>query len=427
MSRQDEEASKRVPFFLYMDEFQHFVTPSIASILTGARKYGLGLVLSHQEIRQLKTRSDEVFSAVLGNAYTRVVFRVGEQDAKPLADGFTHFNPADLQNLGIGEAIVRLERPDFDFNVRTTIPSPVDAAVAKERRDLVRSASRRQYATPREQIDEALRHAHAEFGEPEKREVDRGDPRTAARASAARPAREHPGGPVTRDATPESPTDAPRRPGRGGMRHKYLQEMVGKLGEERGYKALREQTVLGGHGHVDVLLERNGVRIGCEISVSTSLEHEVGNITKCLSAGFDHAVLISERQDLLDAALAQFETIDRRAHFFLPEAFISFLDGLDQGPSQVQESDRKKPLAKRESTATPRESLSGKKVLSAEQAAEYLGIAKQTLANWRVAGKGPPFSPYGRLVFYEREILDAWIKENRRNSTSDPGPDSPKD
>jgi len=81
MSRQDEVAAARVPFYLYIDEFHHSVTPSLASILSGARKYGLGLTLAHQETRQLKSRSDEVASAVLSNTHTRVIFRVGEQDA----------------------------------------------------------------------------------------------------------------------------------------------------------------------------------------------------------------------------------------------------------------------------------------------------------------------------------------------------------
>ena len=66
-------------------------------------------------------------------------------------------------------------------------------------------------------------------------------------------------------------------------------------------------------------------------------------------------------------------------------------------------------------------------MLNTEQAAEYLGVSKQTLANWRVAGKGPPFSPYGRSIFYEREVLDAWIVGQRRTSTSDPGADSHED
>lgn len=78
-------AAGRVPFFLYIDEFHHFITPSIAAILSGARKYGLGRTLAHQEMRQLKSRSEEVAGAVLGNAYTRLVFRVDDQDARTLA------------------------------------------------------------------------------------------------------------------------------------------------------------------------------------------------------------------------------------------------------------------------------------------------------------------------------------------------------
>lgn len=38
----------RVPHFLYIDEFQNFVTPAIESILSEARKYRLGLVIAHQ-------------------------------------------------------------------------------------------------------------------------------------------------------------------------------------------------------------------------------------------------------------------------------------------------------------------------------------------------------------------------------------------
>ena len=48
MGRQEQKAADRRPFFLYIDEFQHFVTPSMATLLTGARKFGLGLVLAHQ-------------------------------------------------------------------------------------------------------------------------------------------------------------------------------------------------------------------------------------------------------------------------------------------------------------------------------------------------------------------------------------------
>ncbi len=176
MSRQDEAAAKRVPFFLYIDEFHHFITPSLAAILSGARKYGLGLTLAHQEMRQLKSRSEEVASAVLGNAYTRVVFRVGDQDAKTLADGFSFFEAKDLQNLGIGEAIARIERPDFDFNLRTSPLPEISAEVGRDRRKAVVDASRTSFATPKEEVEAELRaKSVAEHGDEVK------EPRTPKR------------------------------------------------------------------------------------------------------------------------------------------------------------------------------------------------------------------------------------------------------
>src|SRR5262249_47618816 len=51
LSRQEQKESERRNFYLYVDEFQNFITPSMASILSGARKYHLGLILAHQDLR----------------------------------------------------------------------------------------------------------------------------------------------------------------------------------------------------------------------------------------------------------------------------------------------------------------------------------------------------------------------------------------
>ena len=53
MSRQRMPAAERRDFWRDMDEFQHFITSSRAEILAGARKYRLGLILAHQDLRQL--------------------------------------------------------------------------------------------------------------------------------------------------------------------------------------------------------------------------------------------------------------------------------------------------------------------------------------------------------------------------------------
>ena len=53
-----------------------------------------------------------VASAVLSQPYTRVCFRVGDEDARKFGDGFGFFEARDLQSLPNFEAICRVERAD---------------------------------------------------------------------------------------------------------------------------------------------------------------------------------------------------------------------------------------------------------------------------------------------------------------------------
>ncbi|MBA2678785.1 MAG: DUF87 domain-containing protein [Ktedonobacteraceae bacterium] len=65
---------RRSPFYLFIDEFQHFVTKDICEILDGGRKFGLHLVLAHQHLSQLKVKDPEVYYSTLTNARTKAVF-----------------------------------------------------------------------------------------------------------------------------------------------------------------------------------------------------------------------------------------------------------------------------------------------------------------------------------------------------------------
>lgn len=71
MKRAKQEADKRRPFYLYIDEFQHFTTESFSTMLSEARKYKLGLILAHQYVSQL---SDQVQQAIFGNVGTTMSF-----------------------------------------------------------------------------------------------------------------------------------------------------------------------------------------------------------------------------------------------------------------------------------------------------------------------------------------------------------------
>jgi predicted DNA-binding transcriptional regulator AlpA len=51
-------------------------------------------------------------------------------------------------------------------------------------------------------------------------------------------------------------------------------------------------------------------------------------------------------------------------------------------------------------------------LLSNEQAADYLGLSKQTLRIWRHMGKGPRYLKLGGAVKYREIDLIKYIEEN---------------
>ena len=66
-----------------------------------------------------------------------------------------------------------------------------------------------------------------------------------------------------------------------------------------------EKPILDGLGSVDVALEKGSRRIACEVSVTTDPAHEVGNVQKCLAAGFETVVLISSEKKVFDRGAAR--------------------------------------------------------------------------------------------------------------------------
>ena len=114
-------------FYLYIDEFQNFATPSIGTILSEARKYKLSLVIAHQFIAQL---DEKIRDAVVGNVGTKAAFRVGTTDAEFLAKQFEPtFGQQDLENLPNRHAVMALlvnGVPARPFSLQTENLPPFD-------------------------------------------------------------------------------------------------------------------------------------------------------------------------------------------------------------------------------------------------------------------------------------------------------------
>ena len=82
----------------------------------------------------------------MSNPGTRICFRVGDDDARKLAQGFSSFEARDIQNLETGRAICRVERSDWDFNLAVPFPQEPSETEAIKRREEVIAASRKKYA-----------------------------------------------------------------------------------------------------------------------------------------------------------------------------------------------------------------------------------------------------------------------------------------
>jgi len=153
MERVDTAEEDRKDFFLYVDEFQNFATPSFANILSEARKYRLSIIMAHQYVAQL----DEVVAdAVFGNVGSIVTFRVGGADAETLTKEFTPtFMEEDIVNLTKFTIILKLmidgvASQPFTANTMPPIGSPTGSA------QKVIKVSRERYGRPRNVIEEKI-------------------------------------------------------------------------------------------------------------------------------------------------------------------------------------------------------------------------------------------------------------------------------
>ncbi|MDD5341552.1 MAG: type IV secretion system DNA-binding domain-containing protein [Patescibacteria group bacterium] len=157
LSRGDLPESQRSDYYLYIDEFQNFLTESIQVILSEARKYRLDLTIAHQFIGQLVKNNDtRIKDAIFGNVGTKVAFRIGVDDAEVMAKEFAPvFNEYDVMNVPKFNAFVKILVDNTNpppFNMRTLgpenrpEPNPQLAASIKE-------LSRLKYGRPRETVE----------------------------------------------------------------------------------------------------------------------------------------------------------------------------------------------------------------------------------------------------------------------------------
>jgi len=348
---------ERTPTYIYIDEAQEIVDEKLIRMLEQVRKYKGAITFAHQNLDQLEPG---IRAGVIANTSIKLAGGLSAKDARALAGDFrcdddyllsqrktkheTHF-ACFAKN--VTEGAVTLTIPLGYVEGREQLTGSQYAALV--------DGSRTRYGVPYEPLvlDAAgpdLPAAPQQEPEAPRRKTAIVPPPPAAEPTNAStwildvptPEPERPRAEIVVTREPASACPAPRRDmGGGGVKHKYLEHLIKELGEERGFRVTLEEPVLDGSGRVDAVLIRGEVQLAVEISVTTTRDHELGNIEKCLALPYTHIVMLASHkrhqtslERFISAALEDKDK--RRVSFLLPEDLPGFLDGypISQAPTE---------------------------------------------------------------------------------------------
>ena len=327
--------SQRKPFYVYIDEAHEYFDENIEQLLNQARKYRVGLTLAHQNLDQL---GRALRATVMSSTSIKLAGGLSSSDATAIAQE-TRCKKEDI--LAVRK---REENTEFACWIKNTTQEPVILQVPfglLEKEPILSEAA---YT----QLIESNRSKYCV----EASSISVASPDIPLPESDHKPP---PQAGICEDSTHskrhlEKPQDQPTQikvdediaaaeagqelhpEGKGGPQHRYLQNLVKRIAQERGYKATIEEAVLGGEGSVDVSIEGYGEKIACEITVTTGYAWEIQNILKCLAAGYDKVISISSDTKKLNGLRRfayeqiQEELEGEKILFFDPPSLISYLD-----------------------------------------------------------------------------------------------------
>lgn len=166
LEREGTDEKSRNPFYLYIDEFQNYLTDGIMTILAEARKYRLSLTMGHQFIGQLTREggNTKIRDAVFGNVGNKAIFRVGEDDAaflkKVIGEGFEELDLQQIENFNFYLKMLADGKPTPAFTTRSFYgDSPFDMIGQSNPQiaDVTKQISRLKYGKDRNIIENEIK------------------------------------------------------------------------------------------------------------------------------------------------------------------------------------------------------------------------------------------------------------------------------
>lgn len=351
---------ERNPAFVYVDEAQDYFDDSIDRLLNQARKYRIALNLAHQNLDQLDPR---LRATVLASTSIKFAGGLSSKDANSLDSEFR------VDALFLLAQKKREKYAEFACYVRNFTNQALSVRIplgyvealptmSDDAYEALLALSRNKYcAPPIEPVfdwPQAVQTAKAPKPARPIQTVEVSEERIGITPAQVSPRGEDIPTDTTPQEVPRAATTTPQaikpvskpktvlESGGGGRQHKYLQHLIKQLADERGFRTSIEEVILDGAGRVDVSLVRGERRIACEISVTTGRDHELGNIEKCLAAGYTEIVLVGSNErhiksltKFIDENLEESER--GKVRYAVPESLIDYLDSLGEPPLPAEQ------------------------------------------------------------------------------------------
>lgn len=342
LERSTLQEADRTPAFVYVDEAQEYFYDRIETILTQARKYRVGLTLAHQTLDQLTPR---LRASIHANTSLKCAGGVSARDARALADEMhttANFIESMRRRQGRTEFAVWLKHRT-PHAIRLSAPlgflegQPIlsetgyEDLIAKNRERHCGTLDDITFLTPVGRSDaEEQKQAAAPLPTPDP--LTPVAPPTASRGAVGDDL------PVAPARRRERNGAEPQLAGKGGSQHRYLQQLIKQLAEERGFRAVIEEPA--GGGQVDVGLHRGDLSIACEISITSTPAYEAQNLAKCLRAGYTLVWAVAPDAKRRRAVQRQAEAVlgaeeTAKIEFLTTEELIEGLDAVAApGPTE---------------------------------------------------------------------------------------------
>jgi hypothetical protein len=383
MRRATIPAHERRPCFFYVDEAADYVDERIGSLLNQARKYKVGLTLAHQNLDQL---SPTLRASFASSTSIKLVGGVSMKDAAAFASEM--HTDADF----IRAQRKRKAETSFACYVRNVTPQALGITVplgtveklptmTAADQEALRAVNRERYCVPLAEVPEpqampAPRRTVPQVKPPAEppapapeAQVPPPEAVIEPPAPAAVQAPQKPPEPAKAKKARAAAAPAPPPLGRGGKEHRYLQNLLKEFAQSKGFHVTVEETILEGAGRVDVSLTKDSLKVACEISVTTGRDYELGNIEKCLAAGYSRLLFVAPDARHLKAmqklAAGRFEEDElAKLRFASPDEALAIVGEL-AGPAETQTTVRGYRVKARQVALAPDEAARRREAVAA--------------------------------------------------------------